>query len=530
MSKPRVDMHRLQDLVRLHRKKVAPTDVARMLCMSRKTERAYRRALVRARLLEGPPEELPPLEELQEAVEAALPRKVAPQQASTAERWRPQVEKLLEKGKRPKVIYDVLCRDHGRDFVASYDAVYRLVRRVLRERGVRPEDVAIPVLTRPGLEAQVDFGYVGEVLDPATGRVRKAWVFVLTLTHSRHMVARLVFDQSEATWVRCHVEAFEELGGVPETIVPDNLKAAVIRRAFGVDEQTTLNRSYRELARHYDAMIDPTPVHSPEKKGRVEAGVKYVKGSHFSTRELAESDADVERRELQRWVREIAGVRTHGTTRRQPLAVFEAEERAALRPLPPTRFEPRRWAEATVHGDSHVRFERAFYSVPFVHLHQQVTICATSTSVLVYQDGRRLATHERVGAGQWSTVEEHLPEHRAPYRHRDPAFWEQRADRIGEASGAFVRAVLGQDEVLSHLRQAQAAVLCLEQVTAERAEAACRRALHFGSLQPKALEAILAKGLDATSPCDGAETCVAPGAPRFARSPEELVARLQGVA
>jgi transposase len=537
MSKPRIDMHRLQELVRLHRSGIAPTEIARLLRMSRKTERAYRRALRKAKLLEGSPDEVPPLETLQEAVERVLPPKTPAQQESTAAPWRSRIEELLVKGKRPKTIYDVLCREQGKDFVASYDAVYRLVRRVLRERGVRPEDVAIPIVTRPGLEAQIDFGYVGPIFDPDSGRVRKSWVFVLTLAHSRHMFVRLVFDQSEATWLRCHVEAFEELGGVAEVLVPDNTKTAVIRRAFALDEESTLNRSYRELARHYGARIDPTPVRDPRKKGRVESGVKYVKRGHFATRELEESDAITERRELQRWVVEVAGVRTHGTTRRRPREVFEAEERGALKPLPASRFELRRWAKAKVHDDSHVRFERAFYSVPFVHLRREVMVCATASSVLVYLDGRRLATHPRVRAGQWSTVEEHLPEHRAPYRHRDPAFWQGRADAIGETTGAFVRAVLDQDEVLSHLRQAQAAVLLLERAPRERAEAACRRALHFGNLSPKALEEILARGLDeagADAPgeadVDATATTSARARPRFARSPAELVARAQGVA
>jgi transposase len=109
----------------------------------------------------------------------------------------------------------------------------------------------MPVETDPGDVAQVDFGYVGKLYDADAGKLKKAWVFVMTLGFSRHMVARIVFDQKIETWLRLHIECFEELGGVPKTIVPDNLKAAVIRAAFGVDEETALNRSYRVLARHY---------------------------------------------------------------------------------------------------------------------------------------------------------------------------------------------------------------------------------------------------------------------------------------
>lgn len=110
---------------------------------------------------------------------------------------------------------------------------------------MRAEDVAIPVETVAGDVAQVDFGYIGHLYDATVGRLRKAWVFVLVLAHSRWMFARIAFDQKIETWLRCHVEAFTALGGVPRTVVPDNLKAAVVRAAFDVDDPASLNRSYR---------------------------------------------------------------------------------------------------------------------------------------------------------------------------------------------------------------------------------------------------------------------------------------------
>ena len=114
----------------------------------------------------------------------------------------------------------------------------------------------------------------------------------MVLGYSRHLVCRLVFDQRIETWLQCHVEAFAELGGVPAVLVPDNLKAAVIRAAFGVAGTTTLNRSYRECARHYGFKVDPAPIRSPEKKGKVEAAVKYVKRNFFAARR-EELDAGV---------------------------------------------------------------------------------------------------------------------------------------------------------------------------------------------------------------------------------------------
>jgi transposase len=99
---------------------------------------------------------------------------------------------------------------------------------------------------------------------------------------------------------------------------PDNLKAAVIRAAFGVDEDTGLNRSYREFARHYGITIDPTPPRSPKKKGKVEAGVKYVKNSFFRPRKLEGQPIGEVQRNLDQWNQEIARLRIHGTTGRRP--------------------------------------------------------------------------------------------------------------------------------------------------------------------------------------------------------------------
>lgn len=102
--------------------------------------------------------------------------------------------------------------------------------RLQRDKPPAPEDVAIPVTTAPGQVAQVDFFYVGLFLDPPTAKMRKCWAFVMLLAHSRHMFVDLVFDQRVETWQRLHAKAFVFFGGVPAVVVPDNLKAAVIRR------------------------------------------------------------------------------------------------------------------------------------------------------------------------------------------------------------------------------------------------------------------------------------------------------------
>ena len=264
----RVEMDRLQDLVRLHRLGTGSREVARLLQMSPNTERQYRHALEQVGLLAGEPGELPELEALKAAVRSVIPSKVPPQQQSSLETWLPKITELAQKGLGPRAIYDRL-RLGDESFVtskASLSGVKRVCRRLKKARSVRPEDVAIPVETRAGEVAQVDFGHVGKLYDPVARVMRNAYVFVLALGHSRHMVARIVFDQKVQTWLRCHLEAFEELGGVPE-VVPDNLKSAVVRAAFGVGGATALNRSYRELATHCGYKVDPDPRTSRRRRG-----------------------------------------------------------------------------------------------------------------------------------------------------------------------------------------------------------------------------------------------------------------------
>lgn len=521
----RVEMDRLQELVRLHRMGTGDREVARLLGMSPNTERQYRRALLAAGLLEGLVGELPELEVLKRAVSQHLPAKSAPQQTSSLQEWMDDIVALHAKGVGPRGIYDRLQLENEgfRESKPSLSSVKRVCARLRRAKGVSEEEVAIPVETKPGQVAQVDFGSVGRLFDPVERVMRQAYVFVMVLGHSRHMVARLVFDQKVATWLRLHVEAFEELGGVPEVVVPDNLKAAVVRAAFGVGGATALNRSYRELARHYGFKVDPTPIYQPKKKGKVESGVKYVKGNFFRGRD--ELDVDVLRPKLAQWVREVAGTRIHGTTGRRPLEVFEREERAALLPLPAKRYQLVLWKEATVHRDSHVEYERRLYSVPWRLIGTRVWLQATSDSVIVFANDERVATHSRRGEGPRSTVDEHLPEHRAPLRHRSRAWWEERAARIGPETALYVKDIFDSDDVLSQLRPVQAIVMHLERHPVERAEGASRRARHFGSFDYRSLKNILTRGLDLEPlPATAVAASSSPQESfRFARSAAELL-------
>ena len=512
-------MHRLQEMVRLHRLKMGYRETARLLGMSPNTERPYREALATAGLLDGVADELPSLEMLKAAVLEHRPAKRATQEISSIEDFVEQVQQLIDKGLKPRALYDRLRQDEP-TFSGSYWAVKRLYRRLRKARGVQPEDIAIPVETRPGEVAQVDFGYVGWLYDPETEKKRKAWVFVLVLGYSRHMWAKVVFNQRTETWLSLHIEAFAALGGTVETVVPDNLKAAVIRAAFAVGGQSTLNRSYRELARHYGFKVDPAPAYQPNKKGKVEAGVRYVKGNFFVGREGEASD-EVQRK-LERWVLEIAGTRDHGTTGQVPMEVFRTVEQQALAPLPRAPFELVVWKQATVR-DAYVSFDGRLYSVPFRLSGGKVWIRATKTTVTIDADDVRVATHGRNEPGKRSTIEAHLPEGRRDLRHRGRDYWEKRADALGQQVGVYMREVFDSDNVLSRLGAVQTMVLLLERVPPDRARAACKRASFYGNYELRALRSILAKGLDQEPlPVAVIVAETRSGTPRFARRISEL--------
>lgn len=522
MSTRRIDMDRLQELVRLHRMGTGAREVARLLRMGPNTERDYREALEAAGLLHGAVEDLPELAVLKEAVQRHLAKAPPAQMTSSITDWEPKIIELAEEGLTAKPIYDRL-RLEDPDFRASFYTVRAVWRRWRKARGVRAEDIAIPVETVPGDIAQVDFGYVGKLYDAAVGRLRKAWVFVFVLAYSRWMFARIVFDQKVETWLRLHVEAFNTLGGVPRTLVPDNLKAAVVRAAFGVDEPASLNKSYRELARYYDCKIDPAPPRAPKKKGRVESGVGYAKRNFFKGRHG--DDVHETSTQLERWLETIANVRDHGTIRRRPIDVLESEERCALLPLPAKPFELVLWHHALVHRDCHVAFDHRLYSVPWTLVGQRVWLRATPTSVTIYANDVRVATHDRRGPSQRSTRDEHLPDQRAAWRHRSRDYWQERAEHIAPEVGAYVRVLFDADDVLSMLRTVQAVVTHLEKFPRERAVAACLRAQHFGALSYGAIKTILRQGLDLEPLSPAPATTPTPqlASPRFARSMSELL-------
>lgn len=513
----RTDMHRLQEVIRFHRLGKSVRRIARQLSMGRNTIREYLALVSKAGLLEGPVDSLPELDAL-----AAIVRKHEESEgneaiSSSVDRWRDEITRLRSKGAGPTAIHDHL-RVNQPEYAGSLSAIKRLCTRAERDEGPKATDVAIRVETAAGEIAQVDFGYAGKRYDPQRAILRKSWVFVMTLGFSRRCFCALVFDQKIATWIALHIQAFEYFGGVPRVIVPDNLKAAVIRAAFAVDDDPVIQRSYRELARHYGFQIDPTPPRSPEKKGKVEAGVRYVSGNFLKTWQSIDIVED--QKALLRWMAEVADARVHGTTARRPIELFEEQERDALIALPKSRFEIVIWRCARLHTDSHLQIDGAFYSAPWKFLHQELWVRCTRVSIAIYHENVHICTHSRLARGARATIEEHLPEYRRDLRERSSGHWMERARKLGPDVERLIERVFAADDVLTQLRRVQGIVTHLEGHPRHRAQATARRALHFGCLDYRSIKNILKQGID-LEPLPGESVRAWSKGARFARKPTE---------
>lgn len=381
-------------------------------------------------------------------------------------------------------IYQRIKEDHG------YPGSYSSLRRYVVSLEGRTPTAFVRIEVGPGEEAQVDFGSAGKMVDPKTGEIRKAWVFVMTLSHSRHQYATFVFDQKISTWLRCHEQAFEYFGGVPKKLVIDNLKAAIVKAVLH-DQQA--QRSYRELAEHYGFLISPCRPYTPEHKGKVESGVRYVKRNFIAGRSIEPIGPANER--LLKWVEETAGMRIHGTTKEHPLSRFLRAERQKLLPLPMSPYDRGIWKLAKLHQDCHVVLGGAYYSAPHRLIGRQLWVRTNGRAVEIYHDYERLATHEWGPPGTRRTIDSHYPPEKVAYLLSTPKYCLRRAREVGPFTSKVIRTLLGE-RPLDRLRTAQAILRLGRKYGSKRLEAACRRALCYGDIAYVTLKRILEKGME----------------------------------
>ena len=391
----------------------------------------------------------------------------------------------------------------------NYKALYRYV--VAKEWLPAHRGTVRMSATQPGEVLEVDFGYLGRLLDPDSGRLRKAWAFSMVLGFSRHMYLAITFRQDIAAAIAAFEAAWAFFDGIPRRVILDNFSAAV-DKADNYDP--VLNRTMAEYSQSRGFILDTARVRHPRDKPKVERSIIFVRGRFYkggTFRDITDAQS-----QALRWCLEVAGQRTHGTTRLQPLAVFEQLEQAALLPWDGEPYDVPIWAKPKVAPDYHIQFARALYSIPYRYRGQRVDVRGDRQLVRAYVDGQLIKTHPRQSAGGRSTDENDYPPEKVGYALRAPERCIRKGQEQGPAIGQFITKLLAGDFPWARLRQAYKCLRLADKYGAERVNAACERALAYDLINVRRLESMLTQGLDQQAAEPSSPTPAAPPPGRFA--------------
>ena len=373
----------------------------------------------------------------------------------------------------------------------SYSSLQRFVaRRDWRGRSLRTVRMEE---SPPGEVAELDFGRMGSLEDPETGRRRTVWALIVVLAYSRHSFVWPTHRQTLEDVVAGLEAAWAFFGGVPKYLVIDNFPAAVA----GADAlHPRLTRGFLEYSQRRGFITDPARVRHPRDKPKVERGVQYVRERFFKGADFR--DLPHMRKEAAHWCREVAGQRVHGTTMRKPLEVFDAEERQALLPWDGEPYEITHWRSAKVHHDHHVICQYALYSVPSALCPpgQQVEIALDSKLARIYHQGKLIKLHPRQPKGGRSTDPDDYPKELTAYTLRAPDQIKRGAAELGEAVAAFADRLFEGPTPWAKVRQGHKLIRLGQRYTPDRLDDACRKALDVDLIDVHRVERILVEALE----------------------------------
>jgi transposase len=338
-----------------------------------------------------------------------------------------------------------------------------------------------------------------QVIASTTGEIFTAELFVAVLGASSLTYAEATWTQSLPDWIGSHTRAFNYFDGVTAIIVSDNLKSGITKACF---YEPNVNRTYRDMAKHYDTTIIPARPKKPKDKAKVESGVqvatrwviaKLRKRTFFS---LAELNAAI--RECVEWINNR--VTRHLRASRRSL--FEEIERSALKKLPDTEYVFAEWKQCRAGIDYHVEIDKHYYSVPYTLMRQELWASYTASTVEVFHRGKRITAHRRGPPNRGHTT---LPEH-MPSSHRRYADWtperiKREAGEIGPNATALVEVILREKRHPEQgFRSCLGIVRLVGRFPCERVEAACERALAIRTRSYTSVKSILDTKLDRKRP------------------------------
>jgi transposase len=357
-------------------------------------------------------------------------------------------------------------------------------------------DVVMRQEHRAGEKLFVDYaGQTMGIVDRDTGEVKEAQVFVAVLGASNFTYSEATWGQGLADWTSSHVRAFQFFGGVPEVLIPDNLKSGVKKVCY---YDPDINPTYQDLANHYSTVVLPARVRKPRDKAKVESGVQVVERwilarlrnhTFFSLDELNQ-----EIRKLLVGLNAKPFQKLSGSRKQ----LFEELDRPALKPLPVEPYCLAHWKKATVNIDYHVEVDGHYYSVPHQLVKKKIDVRMTSTTVECLYKNKRVAAHRRsLQKGRHTTIKEHMPSRHQKYLEWSPERFLRWAGKIGPQTVRLTENILSSRPYPQQAYRTLLGILRLGKSYGDgRLEAACARAIEIGATSYRSIESILKNGLE----------------------------------
>ena len=416
-----------------------------------------------------------------------------PTVVATSDRPLPDWSEVHKQLKRKGVTLQLLVEEYRRNHPAGY--AYSQFCKLYRE-WARVQDPTMIQEHRAGDKLFVDYaGHTMPLIDPKTGEVSMAQVFVAVLGASNYTFAEATLTQSLPDWIGSHIRCFAFLGGVPRLVVPDNLRSGVTSPCR---YEPDINPTYLKLANHYGVAVVPARVRKPRDKAKAENAVLQVERrilarlrdhTFHSLAELNQAIAEL--------LLQLNDQATNPESLRGRSALFGSIDRPALRPLPDPPFVEGEWSKARVNLDYHVVVETHRYSVPHTFIGAVADIHLTATIVEIFAGSDRIASHRRSPVRNgFTTVAEHMPPQHRQVNWQEEQFLEK-ACKHGPHTERLIAAVIASRPVREHAYRSCLGILRLaEKYGSERMENAALRAVVTQVATYKSVEAILKSGLD----------------------------------
>lgn len=407
----------------------------------------------------------------------------------------PHIRKeLLRNGVSKKLLwteYMEECRLNGEEPLMYSQFCYHIQQDEQKHRAT------MHINRKPGEQVEVDWaGDPAHIIDPDTGEIIKAFVFIGVMTFSQFTYAEAFINEKQKSWIAAHVHMYEYFGGVAKILVPDNCKTAVIHDGGWYDQQ--LNTIYHEMAEHYGTAIIPARVRKPKDKPNAEGSVGNISTwiiaalrneQFFSLAELNRSIKEKLEEFNKKFFQKKEGSR---------LDLFRDEELPLLAPLPATSYELAEWKQATVQFNYHISVDGMLYSVPYEYIKRVVDVRVTDKTIEIFYNHNRIASHRRLYGrkGQYDTIVEHMPEDHQKYLEWNGDRFRKWAERIGNNTYKVVDAILTSKRVEQQTYKSCMGLLRLaDRYSVKRLEAACEKALGYTATPSyKSIKNILTAG------------------------------------